>query len=455
MAEKKKGDLPRSQVFGYVMGSLPLALIAGFFNLAYVNYFYDDLKLNEGFWILGLVIYSIVNAINDPLIGHKSDNTNVKKWGSRRIVFIKFFSPALIIVFVLMWFPWSLDNQIVIFLHFVIMICAYDICLTTVTMTWYALLPDMTADIGERAKIGFISGLVGFFGGLGIMFVPYIMNDRELLQIGAIIIAIVSMIGYAIVVKFSRESPEFQSDKSPPLIESLKQSLKSRSFKCFMGYNFAVSLQASVGLSYLFVHALILGENGILYFFLIYVLIGFSSNVICMKLRPKYGIKKIMKTFMPLQIIGGIAFFFMVLNPTTEWLIWFSIVWTAFFGGSTVFTPVLQTLPIDEDELNYGSRREGMFFGVNALFTMHAYSIGPIIATVVLALTNYVKDAPRIIQPTSAIIGIKALFLIAPQIFTLIALVFVILYPMEKLESVSFQEELAKLHKKKKEKLAQ
>lgn len=444
-------NLSRRRIFGYVIGTVPLVIIAGFFSLAYVNFFYDDLKLNEGLWILGLIIYMVINAINDPIVGYYSDNMDVKRWGSRRIFFIKYFSPFLVLSIIFIWFPWSLDNDIIIFLHFVITVCAYETFFTIVIMTWYALLPDMTSNIDTRNKIGLISGIIGFFASIPIMIVPYIMDNRLLLQIGSIFVAAISMICYVFVIKFSKESPEFQQDKSPPLFKSIKQTLKSKSYIMFMGYNFAAILQASVGLSYLFVHSLILGAEGIFYFFLIYIFVGYGSNIICVKLRSKYGMKKIMITYMSLQIIGGTTSFLMIINPATQWFLWIGVLWTSFFGGSGVFSTSLQTLPIDEDELKYGSRREGMFFGVNALFTMPAYSIGPIIATVILGFFEYVRDAPASVQPASAIFGIKFLFFMLPQIFTAIGLLFIIFYPANYLESNKFQDQLKILHNEKKE----
>jgi GPH family glycoside/pentoside/hexuronide:cation symporter len=450
-SEKEK--LSGKRIFGYAVGAIPAFLIAGFFNLAYVNFFYDDLQLNETLWIIGLIIYMIVNAINDPLIGYLSDNTNVDRRKSRRLFYIKYFSPILVIVFIFIWIPWSLDNQIIIFLHFVIMICVYDTVLNIVFITWYALLPDMTIDIDERTKVGFIGNVVGFFASILTMIVPYIMNNRELLLIGSMIVAVIGIICYALVVKFSKESPEFQQDKSPPLLQSIKQTLTSKSFLYFLGYNFTATLSLSIGLSYLFVHSLILGEAGIIYFFLIYIFVGFSSNIICMKLRYKYGIKKIMVIFIILDVVSRFISFFIILIPAMEWFIWVGVVLTSFFGGSGVFISALISLPIDEDEIKFGVRREGMFYGVNAIFTMPAYSIGPIIATIILFVTNYVKDAPRIMQPASAILGIKFLFFVLPGIFPLIGFLFIFLYPAEKLESTSFQNQLKLLHKQKKEKI--
>lgn len=443
--------LSSKRVFGYVIGTVPVVLIMGYFNLAYVNFFYDDLQLNETYWIIGLIIYSIVNAINDPFIGHLSDNTDAKRWGSRRIIYIKYFSPILVILFVLIWFPWSEDNQFIMFLHFVVLICVYDTALNIVTMTWMALLPEMTMDIDERTKISLISGVVGFFAAIPVMIVPYIMNDHNLLRIGSVIIAVISIICYFLIIRYSKENPEFQEDKSPPILESLKQTLTSKSFICYMGYNFFNILVLSIGLSYLFIHSLILGEEGIFYFFLIYIFVGYGANVLCMKLREKYGMKKIITTFISLNIIVGFISFFMVLNPLTEWFLWIGVILTSFFGGAGVFGSVLQALPIDEDELKYGARREGMFYGVNALFTMHAYSLGPIIATFILSATNYVKDGPLEVQPASALLAIKFIFFLLPRIFGILGLIFILLYPMKKLESKQFQEDLAALHLKKKQ----
>ena len=110
-----------------------------------------------------------VNAFNDPLLGQMSDRTNVKKWGSRRLIYIKWGGIIWGLVFFGMWFPWSYSNQIIIFIHYTLSICAFDMCLTLVILCWMALLPEITEDLHERNKIQYSIGIFGSFSAVFVL----------------------------------------------------------------------------------------------------------------------------------------------------------------------------------------------------------------------------------------------------------------------------------------------
>ena len=447
--------LPRKQIFGYVAGMAPLTIILGVFRLAYLKFFYDSLGLNEVLTIIGLVIFMFINMTNDPIIGQWQDNTDMKKRGSRRIFYIKYFSPFLVIAFVLMWFPWSTDKgsdlgQFVMFLHFVITISIFDTLSNIVTMAWMALLPDMTSDLGERTKISFLGTIIALFASFFVITVPTMVDNLQFFQIYNIGVAVISYVCYILVVIFSKERPEYQHDKSPPLWTAIKQTLKSVSFRYFIGYNFFKTLIASIQLAYVFLFLLLIGPGNVVFYFLIVIIVGWSSNVLCMKLRAKYGFKKLLIRFSIIQFVGGLIIFFLVLIPAIEIpTIWIGLVFSTFFGGANIFGVILQTLPIDEDEVEYGSRREGMFFGINAFFTKPAESIGPIIVLMVLGLTSYIPDS--LVQPASAIFGIKLVFYFIVNIFVALSLIFAYFFPLEGGKLDKLEKDLEELHKKKRE----
>ncbi|MCP4762394.1 MAG: hypothetical protein GY870_11485, partial [archaeon] len=174
LTEKPSGK----QVFGYVIGTVPLVILIGIFSMSYAKFFWDT-ENGLPFWLyaIGLGIYALVNSINDPFIGQWQDKTNVDKWGSRRLVYVKYGSPILVLLFIFMWFPITMDNTLYLFLHFVIMICAFDTVLNIVTMAWMALLPSMTADIDERTKINFLGSIIGLFAGFPVIAMPLILVE--------------------------------------------------------------------------------------------------------------------------------------------------------------------------------------------------------------------------------------------------------------------------------------
>ncbi len=464
MDSKHSEKVPLKQKLGYSFGAIPGGLLAFVFTIYYVEFFYNDLKLLPIYFIVGQIIYAIVNAFNDPLLGQLSDRTDRKKWGGRRIPYIKYGAPIWVLTYIMTWFPWSFDNQIIIFLHFVVSICAYDTMLTLVILCWMALVPEMTSDIDERNKINFLTLLVGFFGILPFFI---IMPGAKAAGLGPfqfvnIIIGIISLICYFIVAATNKEKPEFQKDEVFPLIKSAKETVKLKSFLLFIGYNFCGVLKGSISLSYIFVFAYILGgepSDAIILFLLVYLPVSYVSYIFCMSLnsRSNWSMRKIILIFGSLQVIGNIVIFLLIINPQTESLVWFGLVWTTFFGGYGIFTTSIMSLSMDEDEVNQGTRREGMFLGMNALFTKPANSIGPIFATFILEASGYLKGlllmSRSLFQLPEALFGIKILFLIIPAIFSLISFIFMYFYPLHGETLKELQSKLEELHKKKREKL--
>ncbi len=452
MENKKSDKLSRKNLLGYGFGAIPAGLFMYVFNLKYIELFYNDLLLLPIYFIIGQVIYMTINALNDPLLGQLSDRTNREKWGSRRLIYIKYGAPIWAIAFLLIWFPWSYTDQIIIFIHFTISICLYDTMFTLVVLAWMAVLPEMTSSIDERNKANFVSLLIG-----AIVVVPFLlilgaMEATSLeFQIVTIFIAIISTVFAVLCSYMCEEKPQFQKDESFPLWKSIKKTVRLKSFLLFMAYNFCGLLIGSIGLSYLFAYEFILGLSStmtMIIYFLIFIFIGYSAYIVCMKLRPKWGMRKVILRFGILRAIGGLIIFIIALIPGLELLLWIGFTWTTFFAGYGIFTTgSLMALSMDEDEVNQGTRREGMFLGINALFTKPAASIGPVIATLIFLAFGFVQGADT--QSAEALIGIKILFLLVPAILAAISLIFIYFYPWhgEKLEEM--RRKLEEIHKKK------
>ncbi|MHA2384316.1 MAG: MFS transporter [Candidatus Thorarchaeota archaeon] len=451
--------LSRRNLWGWALGSIPTGLLAFVFGLKYVEFFFDDLGLLPSFFIAGQVIYMTINALNDPISGQISDRTDRARWGSRRKVYIKYGGPIWALTFILVWFPWSLTNQITIFIHYVVSICLFDTLLTLVLLVWLALLPEMTMDIDERNKAQFYSGILGTIVVLPIfIMIATIAPNSDEFRFLMLIFAAISTVFLLLTARFCDERPEFQDDKAYTLIESIKATFKSKTFLVYVGFYFAQNFLGSLGLSYFFVYLLLLeritpGIDILLLFFVIYFIVGYAGNIASLRLRPKWGMRKIILRFGAVRIISSIALFLIILVPSLESLIWYGLVITTFAGGYGIFHIPMQYLAIDEDEVLNGSRREGMFIGVMALLTKPATSLGPIIATMVLVTFGYVQGGALAVQPESAFLGIKMMWLLIPAIVAGLSLIFIYYYPLHGEKLTEMQEKLKKLHQQKREKL--
>ncbi|MFX1457050.1 MAG: MFS transporter [Promethearchaeota archaeon] len=452
MSVISENKLSRRNLWGYGIGAIPNGLLALIFNLKYIEFFFEKLLLTPILFIIGQIIYMIVNTLNDPLLGQLSDRTNPQRWGSRRKIYIKYGAPIWALTFMIVWIPWSFNNQIIIFLHYVISICLFDTMLTLVILVWLALLPEMTSDLDERAKGNFLSVILGAIVILPTFIIVAGMDPTSVeFRFFMVIVAIISTILLLITAFLCQEKPEFQKDEGLPIWKAVKETLKLKSFLIYMGYIVCDAFLSSIGLSYLFVYLLILGEGGVLYYFIIIFFVGYGSNFLCIKLRPKWGMRKVMLRFGAIRIIGTFIFFLLILFIDSQIFVLSGLAILTFFGGYTIFNTPLLYLSIDEDELNNGSRREGMFFGIDALIHKPALSIGPIIATIVLGSFGYVQGA--LAQIESAYLGIKILMLLIPVIVSSIGLVFIYFYPLygEKLEKIRAQLNI--LHEEKRERI--
>ena len=447
--------LSRRNLWGWALGAIPTGLLAFVFGLKYVEFFYDDLALLPIYFIAGQVIYMTINALNDPVSGQISDQTDPKRWGSRRLVYIKYGGPIWALTFMLVWLPWSLNNQLIIFIHYVVTICAFDTMLTLVLLVWLAVLPEMTTDIDERNKAQFLAGILGTIVVLPIFIViATLPPNTEAFRSIMLIFALVSMVFLWLTAQMCEEKPEFQNDQVYTLKDSIKATFKSKTFLVYSGFYFCQNFLGSLGLSYFFLYILLLeritpGLNILILFFAIYFFVGYGGNIAALKLRPKWGMRKIIMRFGMFRFIASVALFMIILVPAFEVFIWPGLIVTTFAGGYGIFHIPMQYLAIDEDEVINGSRREGMFIGVMALLTKPATSLGPIIATFILAATGYVQGGGLTDQPELAFLGIKVMWLLLPAFIVVISVLFIYFYPLYGQKLVEMQEQLEKLHAEK------
>ena len=459
MSDPTKNQLSNKNLFGYALGAIPTGLMAFIFTFKYIEFFFDDLQLLPIYFIYGQIIYMVINAINDPLLGQLSDRTNRERWGSRRLIYIRYGGPIWALTFILIWFPWSVSNQLIIFLHYTISICLFDTFLTLVILVWMALLPEMTTNLNERNKANFISLMLGLIAvGPFFMIIANLSTTSMEFKGLMVLIAIISLISLVLVSFFCKEREEFQKEESFPLWKSIKETVKLKSYRVFIAYNFCSVFLLNISLSYLFVYVLVLQVSynlALLGFLLIFIFIGYGSQFFCMKLMEKenaWGMRRIILTFGTLRVVGTLILFIVMLIPGLEWCIWLAFIWSSIFGGYGVFTTgALMYLSVDEDELKHGIRREGMFLGINALFTKPAASVGPIIATLILVAFGYSQGSE--IQTPTALLGIKVLFILVPVIVTAISMLIFYLYPLYGSTLEELQTSLEILHQKKREKL--
>ncbi len=443
------------------VAGLGTALISGTFGALATIFYQDYIGLQAGYIVLAMAIYAVWNAINDPLFGIISDNTR-SKYG-RRIPYMRAFAPFLALTFCLIWFVPPQASQEVKFWWLLVTICLYDGCYTMIGLVYSALLPEVTESDSERNGLQISSSLFGLVGMLAGFLIPDFVRPKAgtstslvPLQLAMIGIAVLSAVLILITTLKVKERPEFQrTEPTISLKDMLRYTFTSRSFIVLAVANFMSILMQSLilaGVYYLADYVLKMNAITVLVFLFVPLIVGVPVTSL---IRRRLGVVRAQQL---LLVIAGVGLVLVVVVPTP--LILFCLALAGFgLSGPQTLTNVLFAQVADEDELRTGVRREGAFFGTNALITKPAQSVAGSLIPWVLAITHFVtREAnggqPYLSQPDSAIFGMKVLTGLIPGLAMLLGALILQAYPLRGKKLAAMQQDLLALHAKKQDQLA-
>ncbi len=453
MSIQSNNTMTRKEKWVYILMIIPYYLMAAAYLLTIYEFFHDELGLLPQYFYIASIIYMVVNAVNDPLLAMWSDGTNPRKWGSKRLIFIRWGGVFWALSFAFTWIPWSTTNQFLIFLQYTTFMCMLDNGLSLVVMCWMALMPEMESDNNNRIKIGYYAGIFIFVAGLlGALIIGIKDTGWDNFRILAFGIAGFVIITTFITTALIKERPEFQHDKRVPFWKGISGPFKMKSFMLFVGYNlFFNVIPAGFGASFVYLYILVIPGLDYIYYVLLTSIGTFFIPLIALQFKKKWGMKNTIIYIGLLTVFGTLLLYAGTLIFDSNILALLGILFMSWVGGiPKAFTFTYTSLSMDEYEVKYGVRRETTFLGVNALLTKPGDSVGTIIVTAILASTGYIENAPAIDQPLAALNGIKMFMLYIPVMFMLIGLLFIVFYPLYGKKLEKLMEDIEKLHAEKK-----
>jgi len=417
--------------FGYKVtwgvAALGTSLISGVFGALLPIFYQDYLGLNARWIALASGIYAVWNALNDPIFGFISDSTRSKR--GRRIPYMRYTAPFLALSFVLVWLAPQKAGDFTLFLWMLVSMVLYDGCYTIIGLVYSALLPEVTESDTERNHLQISSSLFGLLGVLLGFIIPDMFRPKVgaapsffPLQIAVVVVAVTGMLLIIATTLKVKERLEFtQLDKPLNLKDQIKATFTSKSFLVLISQNFMSILVSSLvtgSIFYLADYVVKMPTIILLAFIFIPLIAGVPiTNII----RNKIGLVQAQQLLLLIAGVGLIAITFV---PTA--LIPICLVLAGFgLSGPQTLTNILFAQVADEDELRSGVRREGAFFGINAMVTKPAQSIAIALAPFILEATHFVtreanNGQPFLNQPASAVFGIKVFIGLIPGIAMLL-----------------------------------
>jgi GPH family glycoside/pentoside/hexuronide:cation symporter len=444
------------------IAALGLSTISGTFG-ALQPIFYQDYLGLQARWIgIAAVIYAIWNAVNDPLFGYITDNTRSRR--GRRIPYMRFTAPFLALTFILVWFAPPQAGQETLFWWMLLTMLLYDTCYTMIGLVYSALLPEVTESDAERNGLQISSSLFGLLGTLMGFLIPDLVRpktgDTSLwpLYTAMIVVGIVAALLIIATTLKVKERPEFtQVDEPIPMSQALKLTFTSRSFLILVAANFMSILMQALLLGSIFYLADYVLQAGnvmlVLAALFIPLIIGVPVTTL---IRGHLGVVRAQQM---LLVIAGLGLTAIAFVPDA--LILPCIVLAGFgLSGPQTLSNVLFAQVADEDEIRSGVRREGAFFGINALLTKPAQSVALVLIAQILAATEFVTRESNqgiifLDQPEAALFGIKALVGLIPGIAMLLGALILVWYPLKGAYLKEVQSKVLAMHAEKQAKLAQ
>ena len=405
-------------------------MIQGVLSLLIFFFYEAELGLSSLLAGMGILVYAVYDAFNDPLVGYLTDRPFkwTKKWGRRFPFIVVFFIPMLFCFLLIFSPPASiLGSQWGLFGWLVFTTCLFDTIESFFTVNYWALGPDKFRDQGERRTIASFGVYLGFIGVI-ISFVvpPMIINfgDISSYALMAWVCVGISSVCWFLMMPGIRDDPEtvenylvnYETQEKESFLNSLKAVLSHKNYMAFLLLYILYQAMIQLMQASAFYHArFVLKTEETVVTLLILML--FVGALISVPFWIKYTKKTqdnrktwlICATFMaifavPLTFIGDLTGIMIIL-----------FLYGLAFGGFWILITPTYSDVIDDSVVIFGKRKDSTYSGFRQFFVNLARVIQALTLAFVHELTGFVEGAQN--QSPLAIFGIQLHFGLIPAIY--------------------------------------
>lgn len=426
--------LPARTKLAYGVGDFGFAFADTAIGVLFAIFLTDVVGLRPSLAALAVFIGRSWDYINDPLIGHLVDRARTR-WGRRRPFLLFGFIPFGV-AFAMLWWRPPFESQVALTAYYAAAFFFYDTILTLVTTPFFALTPELTQDYDERTSLTSYRMAFSLLGGLVAFIVPLMMigamrpeNTGRVFQMGWVF-AIACALPLLVTFFGTRERREYVHQDQPGLRESLKAAWSNRPFM------FAAGI-------FLFTWTAVDIIQAMLLFFLKYRMgleeqsdiVAGAVFITALVVLPfwvwvSHKTDKRKAYIFGMLFLSAVMMILIFLDPSLGFTAVIALAALAGVGVSAVHVLTWAMIPdaVEVDELENGTRHEGMFYALVSLFKKVAVSIALPIALLVLDWSGFVSNAPQ--QTETAVWAIRILIGPVPSVLLLGGILFAIYYPL-------------------------
>ena len=423
-----------------------------------------------------IMIATIWDGINDPLMGIITDRTRSKYGRHRRYLLLSI--PPLVISYTMLWNSFGLDakeHPTACVMYYAFAYILYKTAYTMVDVPHTAMLPTLAPEYNKRTQytsVSYIFNSVGMVPSYIILLIFLSVfgssdklseNSKMPFLLTGIVLSIVYACSIFATFKTCKE-PSSLNEKLPPLdlksaIDEYVQVFRNKSFRDYFSMSFfwqmARSFYSTTNVYYITYLANLYKYYPIFNTFAgVFESLAFPLNY---ALTMKKGKSKCGAVVTPFMIIGlGIALFVKPVTPGSSYMVTLVLM---ILGGAVLYPFGMSGLGFvgnnvlpditDVDELITGRRREGVIGTFNTMVKQVTGGVMTFLVGVILDGFGLVtgNEGVYIEQTDSALIGIRLCISVLPMLSALVAWLMLKRFKMTKDDHTMIRAAIATKHK--------
>lgn len=439
--------LPLATCLAWGAGTVAVAALFNSVNVLLLRYVVDYAGISAVLAGSLIALSKLYDAIIDPIVGAASDRTR-SRWGRRRPFLLS--GGLLLAVAALLLFNLPSGGGALTISFFVIALLVYATGYASFSVPYMAMPAEMTSSFHERSRlISFRVAAVAVASLLGVFVGPEIMTLAGGGQAGhtafSIFLAIVILVASSICFfGTSKAAFHYSPAVKATWTEKARSLAGNRPFIVLLVVKLLQLMALAVtqaAMPFLFQRVLKLGDAGMGIYFLVFYATMIMIQPIWVRLAKRSGKRTIYMA--GTMLYGAIYLSWYFVSPETSlFSVYLRAVLLGAMGGAVLLFG--QSLLPDTMEWDYrrtGMRREGMLAAVYTIVEKLAYALGAALTGVILGHTGYVRNAPGMEQPASAIMAIYWLASIIPFAFLVASIVALTFYDLDEAKFKQAQKE--------------
>lgn len=448
----------RDKLF-YGLGAVSDVIMANIIFQLAMPIYNIELKVSAALIGLAISLPRLWDAFTDPFMGNVSDNTR-SRFGRRR-PWLVLGSLLAGLFCALMWMPPSSLGTTGYFVYFLLVSILFFTAYTIFSVPYNALGFEMTSDYDERTSVMSYKTFVMNIGST--VFMPWVYKmcfipafggtPLQGVRVVGIIIGTVIFIFGLLPVLLCRERSGVQKQEKIKLLPALKYTFKNKSFLMVAGTVFCIlmaiflafPLMMYINLSIVFAGKGVAAAkeafatiNGV--YNTVYGALGIVAVPVINLLSRKFGKRR--------TLVGGLAMvstafalsplLFSARLPYLQLVV--AVLASPGLSCVWVLTSSMLADVTDEDELNTGLRREGMFGAAFGLLVKFGLAGVMALSGVIIEWSGFNSEIA--IQSAYTVGFLRLFFAAAPLLFLAVAITLTVKFPLTRQRMSEIQAQL-------------